>query len=95
MKKIFFVGENFVCWIFCLENFFLVHCPLSRLGLGMMLFMEFANTRSGEEMRKVHRRDFHHGTTSSGLGYVVYRFKFYKHGKNLLKVSGIFWLGGF
>ena len=38
----------------------------------MMLFMEFANTRSGEEMRNVHRRDFHYGTTSSGLGYVVY-----------------------
>ena len=74
-----------------LEKFFFVfHCPLSRLGLGMMLFLEFSNTRSGEEMRSVHRRDFQHGRTSSGLGYVVHRFKFWKHGKNLLKVSLFF-----
>ena len=60
-----------------------------------MLFMEFSNTRSGEEMRKIHMRDFNYGTTSSGMGYVVYRYKFFKHGTNLLKVCLFFWFLGF
>ena len=46
-------------------------------------------------MRKIHMRDFNYGTTSSGMGYVVYRYKFFKHGTNLLKVCLFFWFLGF